>query len=143
MLAGCPALLTSAAPFQITNEIELHRDLHHKHIVKFSHYFEDAESIYIFLEHCSRKVRAGAAPTFWVLRCHISALLLLTPSPTRVNPTRLHCVFLYGTGGTAGCEFLSCLLAAWSPSVAPINPGVPLVVLSSLSLARNSMIPAQ
>uniref|UniRef100_A0A8C3N4L6 Serine/threonine-protein kinase PLK n=1 Tax=Geospiza parvula TaxID=87175 RepID=A0A8C3N4L6_GEOPR len=40
---------------KITNEIELHRDLHHKHIVKFSHYFEDSESIYIFLEHCSRK----------------------------------------------------------------------------------------
>uniref|UniRef100_A0A8C9EL60 Serine/threonine-protein kinase PLK n=1 Tax=Pavo cristatus TaxID=9049 RepID=A0A8C9EL60_PAVCR len=40
---------------KITNEIELHRDLNHKHIVKFSHYFEDAESIYIFLEHCSRK----------------------------------------------------------------------------------------
>uniref|UniRef100_A0A8B9TSU9 Serine/threonine-protein kinase PLK n=1 Tax=Anas platyrhynchos TaxID=8839 RepID=A0A8B9TSU9_ANAPL len=40
---------------KITNEIELHRDLHHKHIVKFSHHFEDAESIYIFLEHCSRK----------------------------------------------------------------------------------------
>ncbi|NWU95529.1 PLK3 kinase, partial [Upupa epops] len=40
---------------KITNEIELHRDLHHKHIVKFSHYFEDAENIYIFLEHCSRK----------------------------------------------------------------------------------------
>ncbi|XP_009952167.1 PREDICTED: serine/threonine-protein kinase PLK3-like, partial [Leptosomus discolor] len=40
---------------KITSEIELHRDLHHKHIVKFSHYFEDAESIYIFLEHCSRK----------------------------------------------------------------------------------------
>ena len=51
----------TAAPFQITNEIELHRDLHHKHIVKFSHYFEDAESIYIFLEHCSRKVSAGVA----------------------------------------------------------------------------------
>uniref|UniRef100_A0A8B9EVJ1 Serine/threonine-protein kinase PLK3 n=1 Tax=Anser cygnoides TaxID=8845 RepID=A0A8B9EVJ1_ANSCY len=40
---------------KITNEIELHRDLHHKHIVKFSHHFEDAENIYIFLEHCSRK----------------------------------------------------------------------------------------
>ncbi|XP_010294762.1 PREDICTED: serine/threonine-protein kinase PLK3-like, partial [Phaethon lepturus] len=40
---------------KITNEIELHRDLHHKHIVKFSHYFEDTENIYIFLEHCSRK----------------------------------------------------------------------------------------
>uniref|UniRef100_A0A8D0L3H2 polo kinase n=1 Tax=Sphenodon punctatus TaxID=8508 RepID=A0A8D0L3H2_SPHPU len=40
---------------KIINEIELHRDLHHKHIVKFSHQFEDAENIYIFLEHCSRR----------------------------------------------------------------------------------------
>uniref|UniRef100_A0A8C0JFI9 Serine/threonine-protein kinase PLK n=1 Tax=Chelonoidis abingdonii TaxID=106734 RepID=A0A8C0JFI9_CHEAB len=40
---------------KIINEIELHRDLHHKHIVKFSHHFEDSENIYIFLEHCSRK----------------------------------------------------------------------------------------
>lgn len=51
----------TAALSQITNEIELHRDLHHKHIVKFSHYFEDSESIYIFLEHCSRKVSAAVA----------------------------------------------------------------------------------
>ncbi|XP_074858496.1 serine/threonine-protein kinase PLK3 [Carettochelys insculpta] len=40
---------------KVMNEIKLHRDLHHKHIVKFSHYFEDSENIYIFLEHCSRK----------------------------------------------------------------------------------------
>ncbi|XP_053325227.1 serine/threonine-protein kinase PLK3 [Spea bombifrons] len=40
---------------KIVNEIELHRDLSHKHVVKFSHYFEDAENIYIFLEICSRK----------------------------------------------------------------------------------------
>ncbi|XP_025062583.1 serine/threonine-protein kinase PLK3 [Alligator sinensis] len=40
---------------KILHEIELHRDLHHKHVVKFSHHFEDAENIYIFLEHCSRK----------------------------------------------------------------------------------------
>ena len=99
MLAGCPALLTSAAPFQITNEIELHRDLHHKHIVKFSHSFEDAESIYIFLEHCSRKVRAGAAPTFWVLRCHVSALLLShsITHPSQSRPVAL-CVSLWHWG---------------------------------------------
>lgn len=42
--------------FQIINEIELHKDLRHKHIVKFSHHFEDSDNIYIFLEHCSRKV---------------------------------------------------------------------------------------
>uniref|UniRef100_A0A8C0JEI7 Polo like kinase 3 n=1 Tax=Chelonoidis abingdonii TaxID=106734 RepID=A0A8C0JEI7_CHEAB len=40
---------------KVCMEIELHRDLHHKHIVKFSHHFEDSENIYIFLEHCSRK----------------------------------------------------------------------------------------
>uniref|UniRef100_A0A8C5QSZ8 Serine/threonine-protein kinase PLK3 n=1 Tax=Leptobrachium leishanense TaxID=445787 RepID=A0A8C5QSZ8_9ANUR len=40
---------------KIVNEIELHRELHHKHVVKFSHHFEDAENIYIFLELCSRK----------------------------------------------------------------------------------------
>lgn len=38
------------------NEIELHRTLSHKHVVKFSHHFEDQENIYIFLELCSRKV---------------------------------------------------------------------------------------
>lgn len=43
---------------QITNEIELHKTLSHKHVVKFSHHFEDQENIYIFLELCSRKVRA-------------------------------------------------------------------------------------
>ncbi|XP_041848646.1 serine/threonine-protein kinase PLK3 [Melanotaenia boesemani] len=40
---------------KIANEIELHRTLSHKHVVKFSHYFEDQENIYIFLELCSRK----------------------------------------------------------------------------------------
>ncbi|XP_069498450.1 serine/threonine-protein kinase PLK3 [Ambystoma mexicanum] len=40
---------------KILNEIDLHRDLHQRHIVKFSHHFEDSENIYIFLEHCSRK----------------------------------------------------------------------------------------
>lgn len=64
--------------------------MHHKHIVKFSHYFEDTESIYIFLEHCSRKVSAGVASlpkdllnravADWsrsYLRCFVSMLLLL------------------------------------------------------------------
>ena len=43
-------------PYQIINEIELHKTLQHKHVVKFSHHFEDGENIYIFLELCSRKV---------------------------------------------------------------------------------------
>lgn len=43
---------------QIDREIELHRALHHKHIVHFYHHFEDKENIYILLEYCSRKVSA-------------------------------------------------------------------------------------
>uniref|UniRef100_A0A673G5J1 Serine/threonine-protein kinase PLK n=1 Tax=Sinocyclocheilus rhinocerous TaxID=307959 RepID=A0A673G5J1_9TELE len=40
---------------KIINEIELHKSLQHKHVVKFSHHFEDQDNIYIFLELCSRK----------------------------------------------------------------------------------------
>ncbi|KAM5148140.1 serine/threonine-protein kinase PLK3 [Mantella aurantiaca] len=40
---------------KIVNEIELHRELLHKNVVKFSHHFEDNDNIYIFLEICSRK----------------------------------------------------------------------------------------
>ncbi|GCB67433.1 serine/threonine-protein kinase PLK2b [Scyliorhinus torazame] len=43
---------------KIDREIELHRTLHHKHIVHFYHYFEDKENIYILLEHCSRRSMA-------------------------------------------------------------------------------------
>lgn len=42
--------------FQIEKEIEFHKSLSHKYIVKFYHSFEDDENIYIFLEHCSHKV---------------------------------------------------------------------------------------
>lgn len=41
---------------KIDKEIELHRILHHKHVVQFYHYFEDKENIYILLEYCSRRV---------------------------------------------------------------------------------------
>ncbi|XP_078417072.1 serine/threonine-protein kinase PLK3 [Cetorhinus maximus] len=40
---------------KIEKEIELHKSLSNKHIVKFYHNFEDDENIYIFLEHCSHK----------------------------------------------------------------------------------------
>ena len=42
--------------FQIVREVELHRDLKHKHVVEFHSYFEDDENVYIVLENCSRKV---------------------------------------------------------------------------------------
>ena len=41
---------------QIVREVELHRDLKHKHVVEFHSYFEDDENVYIVLENCSRKV---------------------------------------------------------------------------------------
>ncbi|XP_028661261.1 serine/threonine-protein kinase PLK2b [Erpetoichthys calabaricus] len=40
---------------KIDREIELHRALHHRHIVHFYHHFEDKENIYILLEYCSRR----------------------------------------------------------------------------------------
>ncbi|KAJ8395615.1 hypothetical protein AAFF_G00030960 [Aldrovandia affinis] len=40
---------------KIDREIELHRVLHHKHIVHFFHHFEDKDNIYILLEYCSRR----------------------------------------------------------------------------------------
>ncbi|XP_077376622.1 serine/threonine-protein kinase PLK2b [Festucalex cinctus] len=40
---------------KIDREIDLHRILHHKHIVHFYHHFEDKDNIYILLEYCSRK----------------------------------------------------------------------------------------
>lgn len=54
-----------APALQILNEIELHRGLQHRHIVRFSHHFEDADNIYIFLELCSRKVRSGRGKGRW------------------------------------------------------------------------------
>ncbi|KAI1904618.1 hypothetical protein AGOR_G00007550 [Albula goreensis] len=40
---------------KIDREIELHRVLHHKHIVHFFHHFEDKDNIYILLEYCRRR----------------------------------------------------------------------------------------
>lgn len=37
-------------------EIEIHKSLNHKHIVKFHGFFEDKENIYILLELCRRRV---------------------------------------------------------------------------------------
>ncbi|KAI7793594.1 serine/threonine-protein kinase PLK2 [Triplophysa rosa] len=40
---------------KIDREIELHKSLHHKHIVHFYHHFEDKDNIYILLEYCGRR----------------------------------------------------------------------------------------
>lgn len=55
----CDRFALSFSFCQIDREIELHRLLHHRHIVHFYHHFEDKENIYILLEYCSRKVSAA------------------------------------------------------------------------------------
>jgi polo-like kinase 1 len=34
------------------SEIKIHRSVSHLHVVKFEHFFEDAENVYIILELC-------------------------------------------------------------------------------------------
>ncbi|MEE6458315.1 hypothetical protein FKM82_000250 [Ascaphus truei] len=52
---------------KIDKEIELHRTLNHRHVVRFYHYFEDKENIYILLEYCSRRSMAHVLKTRKVL----------------------------------------------------------------------------
>ena len=43
---------------QMTQEISIHRNLDHKHIVGFHGFFEDSDNVYILLELCRRRVRS-------------------------------------------------------------------------------------
>jgi polo-like kinase 1 len=40
----------------MSQEINIHRSIKHKHIVEFYSYFEDSEYIYILLEICNKRV---------------------------------------------------------------------------------------
>ncbi|XP_069993490.1 serine/threonine-protein kinase PLK1-like [Penaeus vannamei] len=40
---------------KIAREIEVHRHLRHRHVVRFHHYFEDDANVYIILENCARR----------------------------------------------------------------------------------------
>ena len=42
---------------QMTQEIEIHRSLSHKHVVGFHGFFDDSNNVYILLELCKRRVR--------------------------------------------------------------------------------------
>lgn len=46
---------------QLIAEIKIHRALQHKYVVKFEHYFEDKDNVYILLELCANRVRALCA----------------------------------------------------------------------------------
>lgn len=46
------SLQKSRARQKLISEIKIHRALHHPHVVKFHHVFEDNENVYILLEIC-------------------------------------------------------------------------------------------
>jgi len=46
-------LTKSRAKQKLMSEIKIHRSVHHPGIVKFEHFFEDAENVYILLELCA------------------------------------------------------------------------------------------
>ena len=45
-------LIKSRAKQKLISEIKIHKSIKHENIVKFEHYFEDAENVYILIELC-------------------------------------------------------------------------------------------
>lgn len=41
---------------KMTQEIQIHRSLNHKNIVKFFSFFDDPQNVYIVLELCKNRV---------------------------------------------------------------------------------------
>ena len=46
------SLIKSRTKQKLISEIKIHKSLNHENIVKFEHYFEDAENVYVLLELC-------------------------------------------------------------------------------------------
>lgn len=44
---------------KMSMEIAIHRSLAHRHVVGFQSFFEDGDFVYVVLELCRRRVRAG------------------------------------------------------------------------------------
>ena len=49
------SLTKSRARQKLMSEIKIHRSLNHPHIVRFEHFFEDPENVYILLELCTNQ----------------------------------------------------------------------------------------
>lgn len=49
------SLTKSRAKQKLMSEIKIHRSVNHVGVVKFEHFFEDAENVYILLELCSNQ----------------------------------------------------------------------------------------
>jgi polo-like kinase 1 len=54
----CTCIYSFSVPIfvQMTQEINIHRAVLHKHIVGFHGFFEDDDNVYILLELCRRRV---------------------------------------------------------------------------------------
>lgn len=46
----------------MTQEIHIHRNVKHPHIVGFESYFEDSDNVYVILELCRRRVSDVMSP---------------------------------------------------------------------------------
>jgi polo-like kinase 1 len=53
---GKETLNKGKAKEKLESEILIHKGLRHRHIVKFEHFFEDHDYVYILLELCSNNV---------------------------------------------------------------------------------------
>lgn len=49
-------MVKSSQRDKMSQEIDIHRSLKHKHVVGFHNFFEDTQNIYIILELCKRRV---------------------------------------------------------------------------------------
>ena len=48
-------LIKSRAKQKLISEIKIHKSIHHDNIVKFEHYFEDNDNVYILMELCTNQ----------------------------------------------------------------------------------------
>ena len=77
----CKSSLTKARARQkLMSEIKIHRSLFHTNIVKFEHFFEDSENVYILLELCTNQtlnelIRRRKRLTELELQCYILQII--------------------------------------------------------------------
>ena len=74
------SLTKARARQKLMSEIKIHRSLFHTNIVKFEHFFEDSENVYILLELCTNQtlnelIRRRKRLTELELQCYVSQII--------------------------------------------------------------------
>lgn len=74
------SLVKTRAKQKLMSEIRIHRSLEHAHVVRFDHFFEDSEYVYILLELCvnqtiNEKIRRRKRLTEIEVQCYILQML--------------------------------------------------------------------